>query len=299
MGPCHPHMGALSLILVFERGVAVALEASKIRGDSSQPCPICKSPFDLNGEQVILSCTHVFHKSCLQSYEHYAGTRRHACPLCRQTHYQARVIHEGARCHLEYCATLIQAAWRGHSVRMKIPTLMKAAKTKTSSGGSSSSAAFASKPKGVAAAAAAATAALQKTKIKEATAAAAAADLSYFTDQVVEKTAAQTGAVDGFLEEISANLERSRHAMALATQHLARPLSEEKWTVCEQRARCRDVSDCQVCLTSCNSNGSDQPLVLLSCSHIFHSQCISSLEKYAGLARRDQQCPVCRSIYQK
>ena len=36
-------------------------ETSIARGDSAHPCPICHDEFGMR-EQVILSCTHTFHK---------------------------------------------------------------------------------------------------------------------------------------------------------------------------------------------------------------------------------------------
>lgn len=36
-------------------------QRSLLQGDSTQPCPICKEEFELH-PQVLLSCSHVFHK---------------------------------------------------------------------------------------------------------------------------------------------------------------------------------------------------------------------------------------------
>ncbi|XP_068094711.1 RING finger protein 32 isoform X2 [Hyperolius riggenbachi] len=84
------------------------------QGDSLQPCAICKEDFDLQ-PQVLLSCSHVFHRVCLEAYERFTG--RKVCPMCRKNHYQTRVIHDGARLFREKCATRIQACWRGYVVR--------------------------------------------------------------------------------------------------------------------------------------------------------------------------------------
>nr|XP_012418904.1 PREDICTED: RING finger protein 32 isoform X2 [Odobenus rosmarus divergens] len=84
------------------------------QGDSVQPCPICKEEFELR-PQVLLSCSHVFHRACLQAFEKFANKK--TCPLCRKNQYQTRVIHDGARLFKTKCATRIQACWRGHVVR--------------------------------------------------------------------------------------------------------------------------------------------------------------------------------------
>uniref|UniRef100_A0A8C0AA89 Ring finger protein 32 n=1 Tax=Bos mutus grunniens TaxID=30521 RepID=A0A8C0AA89_BOSMU len=84
------------------------------QGDSMQPCPICKEEFGLH-PQVLLSCSHVFHRACLQAFEKF--TNKKTCPLCRKNQYQTRVIRDGARLFRIKCATRIQASWRGHVVR--------------------------------------------------------------------------------------------------------------------------------------------------------------------------------------
>ncbi|XP_025307427.1 RING finger protein 32 isoform X2 [Canis lupus dingo] len=89
-------------------------QRSILQGDSMQPCPICKEEFELR-PQVLLSCSHVFHRACLQAFEKF--TNKKTCPLCRRNQYQTRVIHDGARLFKTKCATRIQAYWRGHVVR--------------------------------------------------------------------------------------------------------------------------------------------------------------------------------------
>ena len=56
--------------------------------------------FDLS--QVILSCSHVFHKNCLQAFERFSGKK--TCPMCRVEQYQTRVIYDGANPYRHKCA---------------------------------------------------------------------------------------------------------------------------------------------------------------------------------------------------
>uniref|UniRef100_A0A8C0JVV2 Ring finger protein 32 n=1 Tax=Canis lupus dingo TaxID=286419 RepID=A0A8C0JVV2_CANLU len=77
-------------------------QRSILQGDSMQPCPICKEEFELR-PQVLLSCSHVFHRACLQAFEKF--TNKKTCPLCRRNQYQTRVIHDGARLFKTKCAT--------------------------------------------------------------------------------------------------------------------------------------------------------------------------------------------------
>ncbi|XP_038046163.1 RING finger protein 32-like [Patiria miniata] len=90
-----------------------AKEKSNRRDDSILPCVICKEEFGLQ-QQVLLSCSHVFHRNCLQAFERFTGKK--TCPMCRKEQYQTRVIHEGAKLHRVRCAIRIQACWRGYVV---------------------------------------------------------------------------------------------------------------------------------------------------------------------------------------
>ncbi|XP_069770873.1 RING finger protein 32 isoform X2 [Narcine bancroftii] len=84
------------------------------QGDSARPCAICREDFGIQ-QQVLLSCSHVFHRICLQAFEKFSG--RKSCPMCRKEQYQTRVIHDGARLYRMKCAIRIQSYWRGYIVR--------------------------------------------------------------------------------------------------------------------------------------------------------------------------------------
>merc|ERR1712224_953925 len=52
-------------------------------------CPICFQALNLTGRGagravLLLSCSHVFHKSCLLSFESFHVFEVHNCPVCRQ-----------------------------------------------------------------------------------------------------------------------------------------------------------------------------------------------------------------------
>lgn len=68
-------------------------------------CPICLTALSVSGtpsgtgpqqprrEAVLLSCSHVFHRTCLLALEElsWGDAPRHACPLCR-SHYQKKIL---------------------------------------------------------------------------------------------------------------------------------------------------------------------------------------------------------------
>ncbi|KAJ9517624.1 hypothetical protein QJQ45_025042, partial [Haematococcus lacustris] len=118
------HLGLVARpppLLTTDEWDKVQLQA-RLRQDSNSECPICREGFKAES-QVLLSCSHVFHKSCLASFERYARVR--CCPLCRAAQYQKRLIQDGAERYRTACATRIQAAVRGHLARKRYRELRK------------------------------------------------------------------------------------------------------------------------------------------------------------------------------
>ena len=87
------------------------------RQDSCQECAICMETFK-DQTQVLLSCSHVFHQTCLASFERFSG--RATCPLCRHADYEKRLFDEGRKNWEKLCTLKLQAVWRGHCGR-KVP----------------------------------------------------------------------------------------------------------------------------------------------------------------------------------
>ncbi|TPX48680.1 hypothetical protein SeMB42_g02911 [Synchytrium endobioticum] len=79
-------------------------------------CSICVDMFKTT-EQVLLSCSHTFHKRCLASYENHVG--RKSCPLCRCDSYEKRLVNYGKIQYVVYSATKIQATYRMHQQRRR------------------------------------------------------------------------------------------------------------------------------------------------------------------------------------
>jgi hypothetical protein len=100
----------------------VHVRARLRQDDAREECPICQERFKTD-TQVLLSCSHVYHKQCLASYERYARTR--ACPLCRAQQYQRIEIDDGARAYRNLCALVIQSFYRGHLARRRFKELKR------------------------------------------------------------------------------------------------------------------------------------------------------------------------------
>jgi hypothetical protein len=57
--------------------------------------------------QVLLSCSHTFHQTCLSSFERFGRQVQRCCPLCRCQAYEKRRIEDGERLWRHACAARI------------------------------------------------------------------------------------------------------------------------------------------------------------------------------------------------
>lgn len=249
-------------------------EKSNEREDSHQPCAICKELFGTDA-QVLLSCSHVFHKVCLQAFEQYVG--RKTCPLCRQQEYQTRVIHEGKRFHYSRCATIIQAAWRGYVVRNWYRKLREVTPPQNP---------------------------LLRKKFFE-------KKLKDITDRLVKSYDVD---IDEFLAEIDANMATQRRIIGSYVdcyndteewkkiKHKALQRGNLECSICVTSISMNIDSE----IPNVSSSGSHtqtgsenlRTALLLSCTHVFHKACLETFEAFtAGVSQA--VCPLCRSLYNK
>eukprot|EP00668_Euglena_longa_P018329 GGOE01022886.1.p1 GENE.GGOE01022886.1~~GGOE01022886.1.p1 ORF type:complete len:287 (-),score=55.65 GGOE01022886.1:562-1422(-) len=97
-----------------EPGWLGAWEAFQRRDEYDDPCAICCENL-MCRPQVLLSCSHVFHRACMAHVERSHGP--HNCPLCRMQHYGKRVLCDGEGALREYSAQRIQRAWWRYRAR--------------------------------------------------------------------------------------------------------------------------------------------------------------------------------------
>ncbi|XP_054478698.1 RING finger protein 32 isoform X2 [Anoplopoma fimbria] len=237
-------------------------------GDSAHPCAICREEFCLQS-QVLLSCSHVFHRACLQAFERFCGRR--CCPMCRKEQYETRVIHDAARLFRHQCATRIQACWRGYLARKRFRQLRKSIWPKDKQ---------------------------LRRKFFE-------AKLQELNDSFVRYCHTDT---EAFLSDINRSLSSSRRVFQqLERKHVSEP-QERDWDRIQSQVVQRGVWDCPICLTALcsqslpteagtSSHQQRRPTVLLSCSHIFHQLCLEAFETFSIESR--PSCPLCRSVYHK
>ena len=131
--------------------------------------------------------------------------------------------------------------------------------------------------------------------------------LSEYSNELERQVMQDTKEVHSFLAELDRELAEARRAIDYGTNALTNPHALLKpksckvdWDQVYEKALERDVDVCSICITSLNckmDQSNTRKVTLLSCTHVFHSNCISSMEKYD---LTDQHvCPICRSQYER
>ena len=215
-------------------------EKSNRRLDSTNPCPICKDHFQLL-PQLLLSCSHIFHKSCIESYEKFV--KRRMCPVCRCEGYQGRVVYEGAKHTRDKAATLIQSCWRGHRAKLEFRKLQEKHPP--------------THP------------ALRRKFFSR--------KLATLTDLYMDQCEKREQEIDTFIDELDNTLRYSRRTLENLEQHL-NSLNPSEWLSVREKAMRRGDNECPICLTLLFSS---KHVSLLSCSHMFHCKCLESFEQFA------------------
>ncbi|KAI4885004.1 hypothetical protein NFI96_025668 [Prochilodus magdalenae] len=236
---------------------------SVLEGDSTQPCVICTEEFRLQ-PQVLLSCSHVFHKVCLKSFERFSGKK--CCPMCRREQYETRVIHDGARLYREKCAIRIQACWRGFTARKWYRNVRKLVPPNDPH--------------------------LRRQFFE--------AKFQDINDSLVQSCCSD---IDAFLCDVDRSIAASRNVFDLFDQQQmsghGMEEEEKEWLEAQEKAIQRDVLDCPICLTPLHSSRDalmpGRRVLLLSCSHLFHEPCLQAFERFC--MERTVTCPLCRCHY--
>jgi len=236
--------------------------SSNSRNDSSSPCAICQEQFALQ-PQVLLSCSHVFHHNCLQSFERLSGKK--SCPMCRKEKYQSRLIFEGAKIHLHNAATKLQACWRGYLVH-RWYTQYRAANPPNDTN--------------------------LRRKFYE-------SKLEKMTNGLLNSVEQSASNVDALMSEIDSGLHYSRRILGhLDTMDITRSENHIDWMAIQMKALKMDLRDCPICLMPINEDSvKERPVALLSCAHLFHYTCLKMFEDCELFHLH--HCPVCRHVYTK
>lgn len=229
------------------------------RGHCDGPCPICQENYT-SGAEVLLSCSHVFHRTCMSSFERFSDHKR--CPMCRTGNYEKKKITDGSDRFRTVCAIRLQSVARMFVQRRRFERQRDAAPAPSDP--------LARK-------------AYVARKFK--------ATSSRFLNACDQRSSA----IDQLLMECDRNMERSKAALKEAHVKYS-TIDEPTWMVAREQAEKRGDTDCAICMCALTQG---KGAVLLSCSHVFHSVCLSSFEKFSGTGESGPGCPLCRSPYQK
>lgn len=235
-----------------------AAAASKQRNYTAEPCAICCAPFR-DDRQVILSCSHVFHRDCIKSWEVFSQTQQGAktCPCCRREAYQKRTFVEGGEIYRTSCAVRIQAQVRGLLARRAVERLWMMVNP-------GKRRAYCERR------------------------------LGHLTDRLTANLSGHGDGVDDFLASLDKSLAASRAVFAAAdvdwtyTERLARGM-----------AGADHVCPICIASTCEHANATDcRELTLLPCAHVFHARCLGTFEQFAAAgAESSRLCPSCREPY--
>mmetsp|Transcript_2143 Transcript_2143/g.3265 ORF Transcript_2143/g.3265 Transcript_2143/m.3265 type:complete len:324 (-) Transcript_2143:994-1965(-) len=218
-------------------------------------CPICKD--ELKDEnQILLSCSHVFHRTCLTSYEKFAQCS--ACPVCRLAHYQKKALDRNELLRHQMIMK-IQAVYRSFVCVMRLHAMLK-------KGGSSGH--------------------RSRNWV--------AREVSVISDQIVRTVEKNNTEVDAFLAQIDASVAQARRAFKAVSLRV-------DWPVILNKAKERSQNECPICLGALSldalKKGKETKVEILSCTHAFHTTCITSFEMFGHAGADENMCPVCRSCY--
>ena len=270
------------------------------RGDAH--CPICMEPFV--GHEVLLSCSHMFHRPCLLAFERVVRASQRRCPVCRSASYQKKITHEGTRSYTALCAVRLQALFRGWRARRVADRMRRS--VYLSGGGSRLF-----RRRFVAAELAALSSAIDGAAERETAAALSDGDSALRLSREVEEEFRR------MLEHRSEQTRRIPPSGPGKQEGPSSPtgeadvLSEEKWGVVLDQYLARRAAECAICMGPLSEDTAaslrrglrerSRRAVLLSCSHAFHDRCIGRLEELllgSALAQEDlglrSRCPVCR-----
>ena len=74
-------------------------------------CAICQETFKME-RQILLSCSHIYHQHCLLTYETWTKCNKRRCPMCRSENYEKRLVSIGRVEYTKLCVVKIQSWWR-------------------------------------------------------------------------------------------------------------------------------------------------------------------------------------------
>jgi len=245
------------------------LNLAKTKNYMYENCAICLEPFRTE-QQVLLDCSHVFHKHCLQTFERLEQCR--SCPMCRRKDYQRIDVDEAAVTYLNKCATMIQSHFRRLQAEIAFQKMLKLTDSKVLSD-------FLKRKS-------------LNFKMKQ---------MSISTFKSMRKS---KKSISKMVAANAVNPTRMADLNELMTAYISRyreiqqakkdPDEEVNWYDVSVKFYMRKELECSICLAGF---ASQSKTYLLNCSHGFHVNCLNFFERYSTGAV--PLCPLCRNAYEK
>ncbi|KAG0629492.1 hypothetical protein M758_1G107900 [Ceratodon purpureus] len=136
--------------------------------------------------------------------------------------------------------------------------------------------------------------------------------LASSTNHLLGQLGVHDNEIDELFKEIDETIAKTNediHAAELkVTQELKGPIVEDcspviDWQTVITKALERNDVDCPICIARLQRIGHNSALAWLSCSHVFHRECITAFEAYNTLPQQtapvEPCCPICRANYQR
>jgi len=302
---------------------------SALRKRNDAFCPICMEAF--KGEEVLLSCSHLFHRACLQIFEKFMARGVRTCPICRTCDYQKKLTRVGSEAHAEVCCKQIQGLYRGYVARKVYRFELKSYYKKGAGAGSEARKRFFERELKL----------LGDSLLKETHARDRGLnDVVRGIDRTLDEGRELDVLFDTMLAQRQVAREQNPHVFGLDARSTADEeegrydyalygdnasadmldqaeqkadsasgtegnttdslkaaplpvLCSDDWLYALRRAKVRGLGECAICMAP---NKGMRNVCILSCSHIFHSQCIVNFEKFV-VNTKGRGCPVCRANF--
>lgn len=251
-------------------------EAVSLTRSQSQTCAICYEFYRKDNEQqVILSCCHVYHPHCLNSFERFVGFENRFCPLCRAGCYSKKLTKVGSLSRQENAIIIMQKVVRGHFARQEFRTRLRSYYDDQSNGTDDEI--------------------LNRIRQRF-----YAKELENLGKKLLREIDCNDDSVDKLGSKIDQSLGMSRALVRMFDERQMTASSNINWDVVMKAAFERRSSNdqlCPICMSTMERR--KKSATLLSCSHMFCTSCIQSFESFNSHRTEIDSCPVCRSTYAK
>ncbi len=252
-------------------------ETTALARNLSQSCAVCCEFYGRGDEhQIILSCCHVYHPHCLNSFEKFVGFDKRFCPLCRVGNYSKSVTKIGSLTREKNAIVIIQKFIRGHLARQEFRPRLRSYYDSLSS----------------------ATDDKVLIRIRQRFYAKELENLGRNLSTVIDFNDDSVGNLKNKIDE---SLRMSRASSRMLNERHRSASNAINWDVVMKVAferREGDAQFCPICMSNMKEKGG-RATTLLSCSHMFCSHCIQSFESFNAHRSEQNSCPVCRSTYDK